>query len=117
MQDTEPGKALSDLGRCHRRAVVTERRSRQAALLQRLGETMSDDLGRLGQIPLQVTGEPRAIIDNAKQDRRHPFAACGQHLARAMVAVPMPEPVDVLGLVAADLAIDDAGLRAIGAIR
>ena len=36
MQDTEPSEALSDLGRRHRGAVVTERRSRQAALLEGL---------------------------------------------------------------------------------
>ena len=41
---------------------------------------------------------------------------CGEHLARAVMAVPVPQAVDVLGLVAAHLAIGDAGLGALGAV-
>jgi hypothetical protein len=67
---------------------------------------MGDDLCRLGQIPLQMTGEPRAIIQHAEQDRCLPLAARGEHLPGSMVTVPMPQAVDVLGLVASDLAVE-----------
>ena len=58
MQDAEPGEALGDLGGRHRGAVVAQCGSRQAALLESLGEAVGDVLGRLGQILLQVTCEP-----------------------------------------------------------
>ncbi len=77
---------------------------------------MRDDLGGLGQIPLQVAGEPRAIIDNAEQNGRCPLAPLGEHLARAMVAVPMPQTIHILGLVAADLAIGNADLGTLGPV-
>ena len=103
-----------DLGGGHGRAVVAQGGARQAALLERLGEAVSDHLGGLGQIPLQMAGEARAVVENAEQDRRRPLAAGGQHLARAVVAVPVPQAVDVLGLVAAHLALDEARLGALG---
>ena len=43
-----------------------------------------------------------------KQERRHPLARGRQHLARAVVEVEVPQPVDVLGLVAAHLALLEA---------
>ena len=94
-----------------------ERRARQAALLERLGEAVRDHLGGLGQIPLEMAGEARAIVEHAEQDRRHPLAAACENLARAVVAVPVPQAVDVLGLVAADLALDEARLGALGPFR
>jgi hypothetical protein len=100
----------------HRRAVVAERGARQAALLQRLAEPVRDDLGGLGQIPLQVTGKARSVVEHAEQDGRHPLAPLGEHLARAVMAVPVPQTVDVLSLVAAHLAIGDAGLGALGTL-
>jgi hypothetical protein len=81
MQDAEAGEALGDLGGGHGTAVVAQGRTRQAALLDRLGETVGDHLCRLGQIPLQVTSEPRSVIEHTEQDRRHPFAARRQNLA------------------------------------
>src|ERR1700726_1872804 len=71
----------------------------------RVAQVVGDDLGGLGQIPLQMTGEPRSVVENAEQDRRHPLAARGEHLLRSMMTVPMPQAANVLGLVAADLAI------------
>jgi len=61
VQDPEARETFTDLGRHHGRAVVAERRARQAALLERLGEAVRDHLGGLGQIPLEMTGQTRAI--------------------------------------------------------
>ena len=107
---------LADLGRGHGRAVVAQGGARGRPLLERLGEAVRDHLGGLGQIPLQMAGEARAVVEHAEQDRRRPLAASGQHLARAVVAVPMPQAVDILGLVAAHLALDNARLCALGPI-
>ena len=63
-----------------------------------------------GQVPLQMAGQSRAVVEHAEQDRRPPFAARRQHLARTVVAVPMPEPVHVCGLVAAYLTRLEPGL-------
>ena len=54
-------------------------------------EAVRDDLGGLGQIPLQMTGKARSVVEHAEQDRRHPLAALGEHLARAVMAVPVPQ--------------------------
>ena len=117
VQDAEPGQPSRDLGGGHGGAVVAQRRTRQAALLERLAQAMGDDLGALGQIPLQMAGEARAVVEHAEQDRREPLAARRQHLPGAVVAVPVPEAVDILGLVAANLAIIEARLGALGAVR
>src|SRR5579864_8304401 len=63
-----------------------------------------------------MPGQPRAVVDDAEQDRCRPLAACREHLPGAMVAVPVPQAVDVLGLVAADLAIGDAALGSLGTL-
>ena len=57
-----------------------------------------------------MAGEARAVVEDAEQDGRHPFAARREHLPRSVMAVPMPQAVDILGLVAADLALDNACL-------
>ena len=110
MQDAEAGEAFADLGRGHGRAVVAQGGAWQAALLERLGKAVRDHLGSLGQIPLKMAGEARAVVEDAEQDGRHPFAARREHLPRSVMAVPMPQAVDILGLVAADLALDNACL-------
>jgi hypothetical protein len=57
MKDAETGQSLGDLGGCHGGAVVAQRRARQPTLLEGLAQAVGDDLGGLGQIPLQMTGE------------------------------------------------------------
>ena len=66
---------------------------------------MGDILGGLRQVPLQVTGEPRAVVDDAEQQGRLPFTLRGQNLPRAVMEIPMPELIDILGFVAADLSV------------
>ena len=75
------------------------------------------DLGRLSQIPLQMAGKARVVVDDAEQDRRHPLAAHGQHLLRPVMAVRMPQAIDVLGLVASDFARNEPGLGPLGFLR
>ena len=75
VQDAEAREAFADLGRRHGRAVVAQRRAGQAALLKRLGEAVRDHLGGLGQVPLEMAGEARAIVEHAEQDWRHPLSA------------------------------------------
>jgi hypothetical protein len=62
-----------------------------------------------------MTGEPRAIVQNAEQDWGLPLAARGEHLPGAVVTIPVPQAVDVLGLVAADLAVEQPRFGAVGA--
>jgi hypothetical protein len=81
VQDTEARQALADLCGGHGGAVVAQGRARQATLLERLGQAVRDRLRRLGEIPLQVTGEARAIVEHAEQDRRDPLAARSDDLA------------------------------------
>ena len=51
-----------------------------------------------------MAGQPRVIIEHAEEDRRAPFAAWRQHLARTVVAIPMPKSVHILSLEATHLA-------------
>jgi hypothetical protein len=90
VQDAEAAEALGDLGGRHGCAIVAQAGTRQPALLKRLRQAMRDDLGRLGQIPLQMTGKLGAIIQHAEQDRGLPLAACGEHLPGAVVTIPVP---------------------------
>ena len=84
MKDAEPGETFGDLDRRHRAAVVAHGGTWQAALLHRLRQTVRDVLGALRQIPLQMAGQSRAIIEHAEQDRRAPFAARRQHLSEPL---------------------------------
>ena len=81
MQNAEPGETFADLGRSHCAAVVADGSARQAALLHRLRQAVRDVRSILRQIPLQMAGQPRVIIEHTEEDRRAPFAAWRQHLA------------------------------------
>ena len=110
MNDTQASESLDDFGGEHRRAVVAQCGARKPALLERLGETMRDVLRVLGEVPLQMTGETRAVIEDAEQHRRRPLAAGGEDLARAEVTVPVPQASHVLGFVTAHLALRESRL-------
>lgn len=104
VRDAEPLEALGGLGGEHGGAVVGEQCARQAALLERLAETVNQCLGGFLEVPLQVTAEPRAVIEDAEELRLLPDAAGGEDGARALVEVEMPEAVDVADLEGAGLA-------------
>src|ERR1700735_4763721 len=59
--------------------------------LHRLRQTVGYVLGRFRQIPLQMAGQPRVIVEHAEQDRRLPFATRRQHLFGADMTIPVPE--------------------------
>src|SRR5262249_1836490 len=115
LQHAEPCKALDDLRGEHGGRSVAQAGARQSALLECLGEAMSDNLGALRQIPLQVTGKARAVVEHAEQDRRLPRALRGEHGARAMMRIEVPEAADVLCLVAPHFAVKQAGLGTLSA--
>ena len=112
MQDAQGVQSGGELLGLHRRAVVAHQRPRQPALLQRLPEAMHQGLGGLVQIPLQMADQAGVIVDDRQQQRRGPDAGAGEHLARAVMKVQMPQGMDILGLVAAHL----AGLQAPGGL-
>jgi hypothetical protein len=43
------------------------------------------------EIPLQVADQARAIVDDAEQHRLDPGPGAGQHLARGVMEVEVPE--------------------------
>ena len=114
VHDAQPGEPLDDLCGRHRPAVVTHPRPRQAALLNRLPQRVGGVLGVLRQVPLQVAGQPRTIVQHPEQQRLRPLAPRGHDLPRPVMVVPVPQPADVLGLVAAHLA---RGQPLLGALR
>jgi hypothetical protein len=70
--------------------------------------------GGLLQVPLQVAGEPRAVIEHPQQHRGDPAAFAGDHLARAVVEVEVPQPMDIVGLEASHLEPRQALLGLLG---
>ncbi len=79
MQNAETGESLGDFLGAHRRAVIGESRSRQPPAQQGLQQAMSHVFGILRAIPLQMTEEPRPIIDHAEQHGLEPFGARRDH--------------------------------------
>src|SRR5262249_18254576 len=91
-------------------------RPRRPGRLEGVGQAVDDALGGPAQVPQQMAGKPRAVVEDAEQDRRHPLALRREHLARAMMRIEVEKTADVLGLVAPDLAVEEAGFRALGAL-
>ena len=71
-------------------------RLRQAALLERLTETMHQRLGVFRiEVPLRVAAEPGMVVQNAEQDGLLSLAT-GEHDApSSLVEVEVPEGVHV----------------------
>jgi hypothetical protein len=89
----------------HGRAVVGHQRARQPALHEGLGEAMDQALRGLVQVPLQVADQARAIVQDAQQEGLLPGARAGEHAARAVVEVQVPQRRDMIELEAAHLAV------------
>jgi hypothetical protein len=107
---------LVDLLAQHGRAVVGHQRARQAALHERLRQPVHQALRRLVQVPLQVAHEARAIVDDAQQHRLDPGAGAGEHAARGVVEVQVPQRGDVLDLEAAHFQLLQPVARGHGAL-
>ena len=72
--------------------------------------------GGLVQVPLQVTDQARAVVDDAQQQRLDPGPGAGEHAARGVVEVQVPQRRDMLDLEAADLQTLQAIARCQGAV-
>ena len=105
VQDAEVMQSRGELPGDHRRAVVGHQRARQAHLLQRLAQAVDQFPAALVRVPLGMAEEPRAVIDEADQERFDVGAAAGQHLARAVMEVEVQQLQDVFDFVAAYLAL------------
>lgn len=57
---------------------------------------MHQALGGLVEVPLQITDQARAIIDDAEQQRLDPDAGTGEYLARGMIEIQMPKGTDMI---------------------
>ena len=65
---------------------------------------MDEDLGGLGEVPLQVAAQTRVVVEEAEQDGRLPLARGAQHAALGAVHIGMPQRVRARDLVAQHLA-------------
>src|SRR3990172_11492044 len=102
VNDTEAGKALFDFIGSHRRAVVGEKSPWKSALHEGLTLSVDEFLSGFFSIPLQVTTEPRAVIEHGHELGLEPFALGAEEFARAVVVVQVPKRVHVFGFEAAD---------------
>src|SRR6267142_7131517 len=117
VQNAEVMKPGGELPGDHRRASIGHQRTREPHLLQRLAQAVDQLFGALVGVPLGMAQEPRAVIDEADQERLDVRAAPGQDLARAVMEVQMHQLQHVLDLVATDLALFEpiaGGDRAVG---
>jgi hypothetical protein len=112
VQDAQRVQSSGELLGLHGTAVIAHQGPGQGAFLQRLRETMHQGLGGLIEVPLQVADQTRVVVDDRQHQRCGPGPGTGEHLARTVMEVQMPEGVNVLGLVAAHL----AGLQAPGSL-
>ena len=62
-QSLEP---FYDLGGMHRRAVVGQKPPWKAALLHGLHQAVHEGLGVVGDVPLEVASDARAVIEKAE---------------------------------------------------
>ena len=103
MNYAQAQQALLGLRREHRRAVVGHEGARQGALLEGLAQAVGEHLGGLRQIPLCVATQPAAIIQDPEQERHGPPAIGKEHTPRGVMKIQMPERVDIVALIAANL--------------
>ena len=103
MQYAELMQAGGQLLGLHRGPVVGHQGSGQAALLQRLAQAMHQHLGGFLQIPLQMTDQPRVIVDKAQQQRRDPGACSRQYLTRTMMEIGVPQTLNIFRFITAHL--------------
>ena len=102
MHDSQTGETTDGLFGEHGGAVVGHQGAWQAALHEGLRQAMHEAFGGLVERPLQRADQPRAIVDDAKQQRLDPQAGAGEDLAGTMMEVEMPEGADVVDFVAPD---------------
>ncbi len=87
----------------HRRAVVGHERPRKATFGEGLAQPVDEVLGGLGQVPLLVTAQARAVVEDPEQTRGDVLAARGEHRPRTGVEVQVPQRVGLFDLTTAHL--------------
>jgi hypothetical protein len=74
-----------------------------------LAQPVAEFFGTFAQIPLDMAAEPAVIVQTAKEPRVDPLAVVQEDPQRAVVKIQVPQGVDILALVAADLAAASIG--------
>jgi len=72
-------------------------------MMDGLREAVDEGLGGLREVPLEVSGEPGAVVEDAEQVGGDPRPLGRQHLAAPLVIVGVPQPVHGRELEGADL--------------
>jgi hypothetical protein len=101
----KPRKSVSGFLGEHGRTVVGHQGPRQAALHDRLGESVNQTLGGLAEVELQVATQPRVIVEDGERHRALPFSGFLQQSDLGQMKVQVPERMDMGGLVAAHLTL------------
>ena len=117
VQDAQTGQPLDELVGHHGCAVIGHDGPRQPSLHDRLRDAVHQRGSGLVEEPLQVADQPRMVVHNAEQQRLVPLPIGGEHLARTMVEVQVPERGHVVDLVATHLACLAASRSSDGPIR
>jgi len=102
--DAQGMQAAGELFGHHRGTVVGHQRARQSAALQGLAESVHQALGSFVEIPLDVTGQAGAVIENRQCHGLGPGAGASQDFARAVVEVQMQQAADMIDFEAAGFA-------------
>jgi len=82
VHDAETLEPLLHLGGGHGTAVIGQQGAGQPAFLEGLREAVDEGLGALGQVPLQMAAQARAVIEHAEQVRGDPGALARELPAR-----------------------------------
>lgn len=102
VQDTQVFQALHGLPGHHGGAVVGHQGAGQAALHDGLAEAVDQARGGLVQVPLEMTDQAGAIVEDAEEDGLDPLAGAGGDRLGAVVEVEVPQAMNVLDFVTAD---------------
>src|SRR5688572_6587965 len=114
--DGQALEALLCLGGNHGSAVVAEQSTRQTTLLEALTQAVHEALGVfVAEVPLGVTAQARAIIEQPEKGGDEPLAASGQDLALGVVKIAVPDGTHVRDLERTFLAGNEAGGQLVAA--
>lgn len=115
MDNAQTRQPFLGLGGEHGRTVVGHEGARQSPLLEALAQPVAEFFGAFAQIPLGMAAEPAVIVQAAKEQRVGPLAVVQEDPQRAVMKIQVPQGVDILALVAADLAALEARFGNLGA--
>lgn len=98
VHDAQAKQPLPSLMGEHGRSIIGQERSRQPPLVEGLGQSVDEVLSRLGEVPLNVAAEARAVIEDTEHPGRVPDAIGIHHAFRALMEIKMPQSMIVLRL-------------------